>query len=218
MDFDYSHYVRMNLAKKIINTFDEFDELEINNEPPKDFEFNAILWYYTVEKTESDGSISTANNLYGISFFDNPNNNIVTDEKGIRFPIYKKLVATDEHDVTSYAFSLNLNFNIINDNPQQTYNPNAINSLFNMNLFNDAMSRLASTNDSFLKTISNYDNLVNEIDNIKQLLYTTTDIKTINTKIKNLENLLKMYSTMQITDSNSIVTEIWEGDRKSTRL
>lgn len=204
MDFDYSHYVRMNLAKKIINTFDEFNELEINNEPPKDFEFNAILWYYTVEKTESDGTTSTSYNLYGISFFDNPDNNEISGEEGVRFPVYKKLVATDEHDGTSYAFSLNLNFNIINDNPQPTYNPEAINSLFSMNLFNTAMSRLASTNDSFIKMLTNYNNLVDDISDLKQMIYTTTDINTINAKITNLESLLKMYSTMQISDTNSI--------------
>ena len=52
------------------------------------------------------------------------------------------MVSTDDQDGNSYAFSLNLNFNIINDNPQDTYNPEAINSLFSMNLFNQAMAPL----------------------------------------------------------------------------
>ena len=44
--------------------------IRINNKPPKDFEFNAILWYYTVE--DSAGNART--NLYGVSFLDNPDN------------------------------------------------------------------------------------------------------------------------------------------------
>ena len=37
-----------------------------------DFDFNAILWYYTVE--DINGVVT--NNLYGISILDNPDNNI----------------------------------------------------------------------------------------------------------------------------------------------
>ena len=114
------------------------------------------------------------------------------------------MVSNGKHDGTSYAFSLNLNFNILNDNPQQSYNPEAINSLFSMNLFNQAMSRLASTNDSFLNIISEQGNVKDEIIALKQLLYTQTDLATINAKISNLEGLLKLYSAMQFVSSDSI--------------
>jgi len=118
------------------------------------------------------------------------------------------MVSNGRHDGTSYAFSLNLNFNILNDNPQQSYNPEAINSLFSMNLFNQAMSRLSSTNDSFLNVLSEQGALKDQVDALRQLLYTQTDISTINQKISNLESLLRLYSTNQIvsTDSISAVT------------
>lgn len=204
LDFNTSHYVKMNIFNRVLTNFDQFNALEVNNTPPSDFEFNAILWYYTVQKTDDAGNLVTKNNLYGISFLDNPNNNVLDEEKGLRFPTYKKLVSNGQQDGTSYAFSLNLNFNILNDNPQQAYNPEAINSLFSMNLFNQAMSRLSATNDSFLNLISEQGVLRDQVDSLRQLLYTQTDISTINSRINSLESLLRLYSTNQIVSSESI--------------
>jgi len=185
IDFDSSHYVKMNIIGREITNFDQF---------------NAILWYYTVE----DINGNQTNNLYGISFVDNPDNNSVESEIGLRVPLFKKLAANDLQDGVSYAFSLNLNFNIINDNPQDTYNPEAINSLFSFNLFNEAMRRLGAVNQSFLEIINSQGTLEQDILNMKQLLYSQTDFQTINSKIANLENLLKLYSTNQIVDSETI--------------
>lgn len=208
IDFNTSHYVKMNIYNKVLTNFDQFNALEVNNQPPSDFEYNAILWYYTVQKTDLTGVVTTKTNLYGISFLDNPDNNPVDEEIGIRFPVYKKMVSNGLQDGTSYAYSLNLNFNIVNDNPQQAYNPEAINSLFSMNLFNQAMSRLSSTNDSFMNILSEQGELKDQLNYLQQLLYTQTDIATINQKISNLENLLRLYSTNQIvsTDSIDVVT------------
>ncbi len=204
IDFNTSHYVKMNIFNRVLTNFDQFNALEVNNTPPSDFEFNAILWYYTVQKKDSAGNQVTRTNLYGISFLDHPDNNPVDEEIGLKFPIYKKLVSNGQQDGTSYAFNLNLNFNIVNDNPQQTYNPEAINSLFSMNLFNQAMARLAATNDNFLNIISEQGKVRDELLNLKQLLYTQTDINTINAKIQNLENLLRLYSTNQIVSNDSV--------------
>lgn len=204
LDFNNNHYVKMNIYNQVITNFDQFNALEVNNNPPSDFEFNAILWYYTVQKKDINGNDIIKTNLYGISFLDNPNNNPVDDEIGLRFPVMKKLVSNGEQDGTSYGFSLNLNFNILNDNPQPSYNPEAINSLFSMNLFNKAMSTLLSTNDSFLNLISEQGEIKDTVDNIKQLLYTQTDINVINDKMSNLESLLRLYSTNQIVNSDSI--------------
>lgn len=205
LDFNRNHYVKMNIPNRVVTNFDQFNALTVNNEPPKDFEFNAILWYYTVE--DNNGNERT--NLYGITFLDNPNNNVNPQDFdpngfGLKFPTIKKLVANGEQDGTSYQFGLNLNFNIINDNTVDAYNPQAINSLFSMNLFNQAMSRLSSTNDSFLNVIAEQDFVREEIRDIKGLLYTQTDLNTINARIKNLEDLLRLYSTNQLVSSDSI--------------
>lgn len=218
IDFNTNHYVKMNIFNKVLTNFDQFNALEINNTTPSDFEFNAILWYYTVEKADLNNVVTRQTNLYGITFLDNPDNNKTEDEIGIRFPSYTKLVSNGTQDGTSYAFSLNLNFNIENENPQQTYNPEAINSLFSMNLFNKAMSRLSSVNDSFMNLLSEQGEIMDEINYIKQLLYTQTDISTINYKIESLEKLLRLYSTNQIVDSDSIIAVESEGTPKTISL
>lgn len=204
VDFDPAHYVKMNIIGRELTNFDQFNALEVNNQPPQDFEFNSILWFYTVE--DLNGNVS--NNLYGISILDNPDNNTNPDEvyegNGLRIPLYPKLAANNNQDGTSYAFSLNLSFNIINENPQDTYNPEAINSLFSFNLFNEAMRRLGSINESFLNIISEQNKVEEDVANMKQLLYTQTDLNVINNRISNLENLLRLYSTNQIVDSDSV--------------
>lgn len=200
IDFDPSHYVKMNIVNRKATNFEQFNAMEVNNMPPNDFEFNAILWYYTVE--DSTGVAKT--NLYGISFLDNPMNSAAEDEMGVRFPTYKKLVSNGQHDGSSFAFSLNLNFNIINDNPQDAYNPEAINSMFSMNLFNKAMQRLASVNDSFLNILADQGIIRDEINAIKGLVYTQSELTVINSKIKSLEDLIRLYSTRQLATSNSV--------------
>lgn len=204
VDFNTSHYVKMNLPDRALSTFDQFNALEINNTPPSDFEFNAILWYYTVE--DSVGNINT--NLYGISFLDHPDNNPKSEEISLRFPPYKKLVTNGSQDGTSYAFALNLNFNIIHENQVEAYNPQALNSLFSMNLFNEAMKRLALANDSFLNIISEHSALKDEILSLKQLLYSQTELATINSRITNLDNMLSLYSTMQQISSDTIQVQV----------
>ena len=213
VDFNTTHYVKMNIQDREVTTFDEFNALEVSNTPPSDFEFNAILWYYTVE--DLNGNRRT--NLYGISFLDNPDNNPKSDEIGIRFPVYKKLVTNGSQDGTSYAFGLNLNFNIIHDNPQEAYNPEAINSLFSMNLFNEAMRRLSSLNQSFTNILSQQTDLQNELLGIKQLLYSQTDLNLINSKIANLESLLQLYSTQQVVSSDTISVEVLDTSPSTIR-
>jgi hypothetical protein len=223
IDFDTSHYVKMNIPKSVsgknLTNFEQFNSPTTSSfdaDPRKDFEFNAILWYYTVEKeifnANGTRSTQTRTNLYGISFLNNPNQNTTVGEESVRFPTYKKLVSNGKQDGTSYAFNLNLNFNIINDNANLAYNPESINSMFNMTLFNQAMARLASTNESFSNILNENSTMKQQIEDLKSLIYTQTDISVLNNKISNLENLLRLYSTIQISDSPSIKTTIVPGN------
>lgn len=204
VDFDTNHYVKMNIQDREIRTFDQFSALEVNNAPPEDFEFNAILWYYQI----LDSSGNTTTNLYGVSFLDNPENNPIPEDNGIKFPSYKKLVTNGQQDGTSYAFAINLNYSVTSENLIEAYNPEAVNSLFSMNLFNKAMSRLANANDSFLNIISEHASMKDQILGLKQLLYSQTDLATINSRISTLDTLLRLYSTNQMTSSDTIDVEL----------
>jgi hypothetical protein len=214
MDFNSAHYVKMNILGRNLTNFDQFNALSVNNLPPSDFEFNTILWYYTVE----DSAGNQKSNLYGVSFLDNPDNNVIASETGLKFPTYKKFVTNGSQDGTSFAFSLNLNFNIINENPVDTYNPQAINSMFSMNLFNQSMSRLSATNDSFLNLIAEQGTVRDEVNALKGLIYTQTDLATINSKIQNLDNLLRLYSTNQLVSTDTVEVSTVTGTPPTIRL
>jgi len=200
VDFNTQHYVKMNLGLQVVTNFDSFNALEINDLPPIDFEFNAILWYYDVV----DQNDNTTTNLYGISFLDNPENNPKNEEVGIRFPTFRKLVTNGTQDGTAYQFALNLNFNIIHENPVEAFNPEAINSLFSMSLYNEAMRRLSTINDSFLEIIAGHSALREDVDRLRQLIYTQTDFDQIRSRLDNLDRLLRLYSTNQLIPSDSI--------------
>jgi hypothetical protein len=201
IDFDTSHYVKMNIAGQEVSNFDEFNSMKINGEFPSDFTYNAILWYYTVE----DINGNSATNLYGISFIDNPANDV--ENPGTKFPSVQKLVATDTQDGTAFQYSLNKHTTLSTEQPQPTFTNDYINNLFGFNLFNEVMKRLVVFNDSALNIISQNKVLQQEISNIKGLLYTQTSIDTIKNQINQLNTLLNLYSTNQIVSTDSIKVE-----------
>jgi len=49
LDFNRKHYLKMNIPNSTIKNFDEFNAMVINDIPPSDFEYNAILWYYDID-------------------------------------------------------------------------------------------------------------------------------------------------------------------------
>jgi hypothetical protein len=203
IDFEPSHYVKMNLRNEQLTSFEKFSALAINGLPPVDFSFNAILWYYTVETSKGE----KATNLYAVSFLDNPENNKVESEAGVRFPTFDKLVSTDSQDGTSYTFAINLDFKLETESPQQLYNPDAINSLFSMDLYNDAMQKLTLANERFLTSIQGFSQVNSQLNALKQLLYTQPKISDLQANQKFLESLLRKYQTLQLIDSSTITTE-----------
>jgi hypothetical protein len=87
-----------------------------------------------------------------------------------------------------------------------------------MNLFNQSMSRLSATNDSFLNLIAEQGTIRDEVNSLKGLVYTQTDLATINSKIQNLENLLRLYSTNQIVSTDTIGVSTVTGTPPTIRL
>lgn len=206
LDFEIPHYAKMNIPGLEAQNFDEFNALPLNGQPPKDFEFNAILWYYTVEDTTVKNGVVT-HNLYGLEIMDNPNNELVQYVNlnyEPRVPVLKKLASSSFQDGLSYNFSLNVNYNIINENLQPTYDATNINNIFSFDLFTEAMRMLAITNDQFSQIINEFKNIKNELVNLKGLIYSQTDIDTVKLRLTNAENLLLLYSTIQIGNSDSI--------------
>jgi hypothetical protein len=188
-----------------INTFNEFAATAFNNEPPKDFEFNAIIWYYTVEDV-SNNNLDIATNLYGVEFLDTPENDI--DPLKTKIPLVKKLVSNGYQDGNSYTFSLDTNIAIDSDTDVPAFEPDKVYSLFGMSLYYEALTRLTYFNDKLTDLVATNIQLKNRVDGLAGIVYTQQDLQSIRSRMDNIENLLNVYSTLQIGDTDSIIAKL----------
>lgn len=203
IDFDYDHYYKMNLPESNVNNFDEFNSISQNGNPPEDFDFNAILWYYDI--VDSNGNIKT--NLFGIEFLNNPDNDFGTPDDKLIVPI-KKLVSNDNQDGTAYIFNLNLSYIVDNDMLPLKYDPNSIYNIFGFDLYNNIMSNYGKLNESFMTIITEFIRINQEMLDLKSLIWSQTDIDLIKKRLNNFDDLLKLYSTNQIVNSDTVKVEI----------
>ena len=201
IDFDLHHYHKMSLTDLQIGfNFDEFNQITINGVQPKNFEYNAILWYYEVPgDTINDNNIYT--NLYGVTFLNNPDNN--TDNNTV-IKTYQKLVSNDEHDGLSYIHTLNLMTSVDNDTSSMKFDPLTVNNNFGFDLYQNVMTNVAKLNETFINVSNSFLSMNSELNNVKSMVYTQTDMDMIKSKLLNLEKLLKLYQKYQFVDSDTV--------------
>lgn len=197
LDFDINHYYKMNQYKNTtIDNFDEFNGLSINGNPPEDFEYNAILWYYDYIVDNV-----TSTNLFGITFLNNPSNDDDTNNTNIS--TYQKLVSNGKQDGLSYQHSLNLSIDIDNDMLPAMYDPESIYNKFSFELYNNLMSYMAKLNESFENIINKFITMNEDMNSMQNLIYSQQDIDLLKNKMQNLEDLLLLYKNNQLVDSES---------------
>lgn len=203
ISFDRDDYLKMNLPNTTISNFDEFNSAYLDA-APKDFEFNAILWYYDID----DGSGNISHNLYGVEFLENPSNdNGDCDYNNQKMTTYKKYVSNGEQDGVSYIFDLNLNTEIDNDVQPLPYDPTTIYNQFGFDLYQNVLQTNAQLQESFIAIVSGFSFINQEITNMKSIIYSQTDIDSLKSQISNTYDLLKLYSTYQFIDSNTAKIE-----------
>jgi len=203
VDFNRKHYLKMNLPGSTVKNFDEFNSMVINGEPPKDFEFNAILWYYDID----DGSGEINTNLYGIEFLNNPDDDFgLTDDKVIT--TVRKLATNKNQDGLSYIYNLNLEFNVDNGTVPMKYDPSSVYNLFGFDLYNNVMSNYGKLNKNFMNIIDRFVEMNKKILDLESLIYSQTDIDEIKHRLNEQDELLKMYQTNQFTNSDTISVDI----------
>lgn len=209
IDFNINHYYKSKQAGSTVTTFDEFNTISINDNPPADFEFNAILWYYSIHDTSdtTNSYSSVYTNLYGIEFLDNPDNDFGEYNDRIITPT-KKLVTNTYQDGYSYIYNLNLDFKVDNDMLPLRYDPTSIYNAFGFDIYNKVMSNYVLLTDQFRTIIGEFIKMNTEIVKLKSLLYSQTDINDIKNRLNNQENLLKMYKTNQFVDSSTVKISI----------
>lgn len=243
IDYDPSHYVKMNLPTKKSTDFDMFNAQSFNNQAPSDFKFNVILWYYEINDktlenvtettdtvvTDTDAATTTTTTNIVTKQIDKVNqdaqiginlygitilNSLNPDTQNI--DTYEKLVSNGKQDGLSYIFNLNLNFNISSENVIETFDPEKVYSQFGFDLYNEVMRRVSFTNDTYMNISNDVVNLRKDVDNLKTLIYTQTDINDINAKIDSLYTLLETYKRNQISDSDSIKVNLDESTNPPT--
>jgi hypothetical protein len=201
VDMDRDHYYKMNIPNLTSQNFDEFNSVSIQNQAPEDFEFNAILWYYELTERDSDNNLNSYVNLYGIEFLNNPDND--DDSYGTLITPYEKLVTNGEHDGLSYMFNLNLHYNIDNDVQPLTYDPSTIYNMFGFDMYNEMMRNLYKVNENFTNIIQEFVRINMDIQEMKSLIYSQTDIDDLKSRMNNMEELLRLYSTNQFVNSDT---------------
>jgi hypothetical protein len=208
MDFDLEHYLKMSITDQSVGfNFDEFNQLVIDGVQPQDFEYNAILWYYEKEYDDGTGVI---HNLYGITFLNNPDNDDDIDPEHIS--TYDKLTQTEEHDGLSYVHVLNLSTSVDNDTSSLAFDPLTLNNTFGFDLYNNLMSNVGKLNESFINIINEFVRVNDELNDVKSIVYSQTDIDLIKSKLKNMEELLKLYSQYQFVETDTVkIEENFEG-------
>jgi len=206
LDVDRNHYYKMNIPGLECKNFDEFGSISIQGQAPKDFDFNAILWYYELVERDDNNNIHSYVNLYGIEFLNNPDND--DDSFATEITPYHKLVTNGEHDGLSYMFNLNINYNIDNDVQPLTYDPSTIYNMFGFDMYNEMMKTSYQVNENFVNIIQQFIRVNIDIQEMKSLIYSQTDIDDLKSRMKNMEELLKLYSTNQFVNSDSATISV----------
>lgn len=209
IDFNTSRYKDMNTVneqfpERTARNFEEYNAIPFNGQPPKDFEFNAVLWYYTVFDENTGKSTQ---NLYGVSFLDHPDNACDADNQKI-VPTIRKYAPNDLQDGSGYILNLDLNFNIVDEQLISKFDPTSGQNLRDYIIYNDVISKMTEFNDNFMILIEDSIIIKQDIYNLKSLIYSENDIQLLNQKIQNLETYLNLFSTLQIEDSDTIVTSL----------
>lgn len=204
IDFNIGHYYKANQAGKSVNNFDDFDGLSLDGNPPSDFEFNAILWYYTVHNNTTNEIFT---NLYGIQFLDNPDNDFGNDNDRT-ITTTRKLVTNENQDGFSYIFNLNLIFKVDNDMLPLRYDPTSIYNAFSFDLYNNVLTNYVRLTEQYTNIQSQFITMNNEITKLKSLLYSQTDINQMKRQLGNMTELIKLYQTNQYVDSDTVKIRI----------
>ena len=204
VDFNIQHYYKAQQAGKSVNNFDDFDGLSLDGNPPSDFEFNAILWYYTVNNNTTKKVFT---NIYGIQFLDNPDNDFGNDNDR-SITTTRKLVTNENQDGFSYIFNLNLIFKVDNDMLPLRYDPTSIYNAFSFDLYNNVMTNYVRLTEQYTNIQSEFINMNQEITKLKSLLYSQTDISQIKRQLGNMTDLIKLYQTNQYVDSDTVKIKI----------
>jgi hypothetical protein len=122
-----------------ISSYDDIN-VDINNifNIDTEFEFNAILLYYSIYNQDDTIKTPQATNLFGIIFLDSPRISN-TEEETFQIPTFKKIKSTSERFGNSYSFRVNIKTLSVYDNTDAIIQDNTTMSSINSIDFSDVI-------------------------------------------------------------------------------
>jgi len=179
-----------------------FDSLAIQYAEDDQFDFNAVLIYYSVYNKALDTVLAT--NLLGILFLDAPSGNTSGYPiSEITIPSITKLQSGPSGFGTSYSFRLNVKSDYMLDDTAAIIVDNATSSQLVLDDFTKVFDSLSKTlailnsqtgtlsyiTEQYLDITQNQTNLINQINNIQNIVNDVTQ------DIQGTENVLAMFSS-----------------------
>ena len=124
----------------VINSY---DDLNITFAQKKQFEFNAILLYYSLYDQDDQIKTPYTTNLFGIIFLDGTQTTQVSNsEIAYYIPALTKMQSDTENFGNSYAFRINLKTLSIYDNTDAIIQDNTTGSAINATMFSDVLANM----------------------------------------------------------------------------
>jgi Chaperone of endosialidase len=177
-----------------------FDKLAIQDSIDDNFDFNAILIYYSVYNKALDKILAT--NLLGVLFLDPPSGNTASyPSNEILLPSIEKLQSGDSGFGTSYSFRLNIKSDYMLDDSQAIVTDTTASQIV-LSDFSDVFDNLSKTlailnqqtgtinyiTEQYLDLTSQQTNLLNQVNGIQNQL------NTITRDIAGTENTIAMFT------------------------
>ena len=205
-----------------ISSYDDIN-VDINNlfNIDTEFEFNAILLYYSIYNQDDNIKTPQATNLFGIIFLDSPRlSNDDGMERTFAIPTFKKVKSTSERFGNSYSFRVNIKTLSVYDNTDAVIQDNTTMSSISSMDFSDVIYQLNRAIDimntnvnatqkvsqQYNSIISFYDTQSQKIDDISTALFSYLNgshtsfldtsalfVNTIKVNSKNTSNNLEFY-------------------------
>ena len=194
------------LFENDINSYDDIN-INIKNSVNSDFDFNAILLYYSVYDKNDVIKTSYATNLFGIIFLDKVQSE--TKDGITRYYINKhhKIKSTTEKFGTGYSFRVNIKTMSVYDNTDAVIQDNTTMTSVYSNDFSDVISQLNKAIDIMNTNVQVTQSIQNSYASI--ISYYDTQSQTIEDISTQLNAYIKGSKTSVIDTSVLYVNDIW---------
>lgn len=206
--------------------FSNFDNIEkMNSESYHNFEFNCILIYYDLIKTNIEGEPEYATNLYGVLFLDNfkPDNISTTDKYLAHIDSLPKFRSSELDDGNAFALKLDLK---IDTAPTTTMSRvpicgctcNSTGDIYSdpndskgFALYSSALEQLHKCIDIFYTQQNEIYSLQDRIDKLESIILTLTDVSKIQNELDEINTRLNLN---EIVDTQSIMNIVTDNTQK----